>query len=104
MISVRIFFIRLDLCSSGPLVSPIWLPGGDRILKIPESKYCVLEYGDSTVNLDLLVWVDDPKNGILNVKDAVLMAVWDSFHANGITYRISAARSAYQRCGTAENN
>jgi small-conductance mechanosensitive channel len=57
----------------------------DRILKIPEPKCLVLEYGDSTVNLDLLVWIDDPKNGILNVKDAVLMAVWDSFHANGIT-------------------
>ena len=57
----------------------------DRILKIPEPKCCVLEYGDSAVNLDLLVWIDDPKNGILNIKDAVLMAVWDSFHANGIT-------------------
>ena len=57
----------------------------DRILKIPEPKCFVLEYGDSTVNLDLLVWIDDPKNGILNIKDAVLMAVWDSFHANGIT-------------------
>ena len=57
----------------------------DRILKIPEPKCLVLEYGDSTVNLDLLVWIDDPKNGILNVKDAVLMAVWESFHANGIT-------------------
>jgi small-conductance mechanosensitive channel len=57
----------------------------DRILKIPEPKCFVLEYGDSTVNLDLLVWIDDPKNGILNVKDAVLMAVWESFHANGIT-------------------
>jgi small-conductance mechanosensitive channel len=57
----------------------------DRILKIPEPKCFVLEYGDSTVNLDLLVWIDDPKNGILNIKDALLMAVWDSFHANGIT-------------------
>jgi len=57
----------------------------ERILKIPEPKCFVLEYGDSTVNLELLVWIDDPKNGILNIKDAVLMAVWDSFHANGIT-------------------
>jgi hypothetical protein len=64
----------------------------------------VLEYGDSTVNLDLRVWIDDPKNGILNVRDAVLMAVWDSFHANGHHHRISAARSAYQRCGAVENN
>jgi small-conductance mechanosensitive channel len=32
----------------------------------------------------LRVWIDDPKNGIDNVKDAVLLAVWDSFHANDI--------------------
>ena len=56
----------------------------DRILKVPEPKCLVMEYGDSTVNLQLRVWINDPKNGIGNVKDAVLMAVWDSFHANGI--------------------
>ena len=50
-----------------------------------ELKLClVMEYGDSTVNLQLRVWIDDPKNGLANVKDAVLMAVWDSFHVNGI--------------------
>ena len=56
----------------------------DRILKIPEPKCLVREFGDSTVNLQLRVWINDPKNGIANVKDAVLLAVWDSFHANGI--------------------
>jgi small-conductance mechanosensitive channel len=56
----------------------------DRILKNPEPKCLVMAYGDSTVNLQLRVWINDPKNGIGNVKDAVLMAVWDSFHANGI--------------------
>ena len=56
----------------------------DRILKIPEPKCLVMEYGDSAVNLELRVWINDPKNGIDNVKDVVLMAVWDNFHANGI--------------------
>jgi small-conductance mechanosensitive channel len=56
----------------------------DRILKIPEPKCFVSEFGDSTVKLQLLVWIDDPKNGMANVKDAILLAVWDSFHANGI--------------------
>jgi small-conductance mechanosensitive channel len=56
----------------------------DRILKTPEPKCLVTEYGDSTVNLELRGWIDDPKNGINNVKDAILLAVWDSFHANGI--------------------
>ena len=56
----------------------------DRILKIPEPKCLVSEFGDSTVNLELRVWINDPKNGMGNVKDAVLLTVWDSFHANGI--------------------
>jgi len=56
----------------------------DRVLKNPEPKCLVMAYGDSTVNLQLRVWINDPKNGIDNVKDAVLMAVWDSFHANDI--------------------
>jgi len=56
----------------------------DRILKNPEPKCLVMAYGDSTVNLQLRVWINDPKNGIANVKDAVFMAVWDSFHANEI--------------------
>jgi small-conductance mechanosensitive channel len=55
-----------------------------RILKNPEPKCLVMAYGDSTVNLQLRVWINDPKNGISNVKDAVLMAVWDSFHENSI--------------------
>jgi small-conductance mechanosensitive channel len=56
----------------------------DRILKVPEPKCLVTEYGDSTVNLQLRFWIDDPKNGMANVKDAVLLTIWDSFHANGI--------------------
>ena len=56
----------------------------DRILKIPEPICLVKEFGDSTVNLRLRVWIDDPKNGMENVKNAVLLKIWDSFHANGI--------------------
>jgi small-conductance mechanosensitive channel len=56
----------------------------NRILKVPEPKCFVGDFGDSTVNLQLRAWIDDPKNGIANIKDAILLAVWDSFHANGI--------------------
>jgi small-conductance mechanosensitive channel len=56
----------------------------DRVLKTPEPKCLVMEFGDSTVNLQLRMWINDPKNGIGNVKDAVLLAVWDIFHANDI--------------------
>jgi len=58
----------------------------NRILKIPEPKCLVREFGDSSVNLVLRAWIEDPQNGIGRVKDAVLLAVWDSFHANGIEF------------------
>ena len=55
-----------------------------RVLKNPGPKCLISEFGDSTVNLILRVWINDPQNGIANVKDAVLSEIWDSFHANGI--------------------
>jgi len=55
-----------------------------RILNTPEPACLVREFGDSTVNLELRVWIDTPRDGITNIKDAVLMSIWDSFHANGI--------------------
>jgi small-conductance mechanosensitive channel len=56
----------------------------ERILKIPEPKCLVREFGDSTVNLQLRVWINDPQNGVANIKDAALLMVWDNFHENGI--------------------
>jgi len=58
--------------------------GIGRVLRNPGPHCLLKEFGDSTVNLMLRIWINDPKNGIHNVKDAVLLAVWDSFHANGI--------------------
>ncbi|UCH11263.1 MAG: mechanosensitive ion channel protein MscS, partial [Fidelibacterota bacterium] len=40
--------------------------------------------GDSSVDLDLRFWIDDPKNGIGNVKSEILVKVWDKFHEHGI--------------------
>ena len=81
--TVRYFLYESDL-SKAKALALIAGTSIDRILKNPEPKCLVVAYGDSTVNLELRVWINDPKNGIGNVKDAVLMAVWDSFHANEI--------------------
>ena len=56
----------------------------DRVLKVPEPKCLITEFGDSTVNLELRVWINDPKNGFGNLKNAIFSAIWDSFHDNGI--------------------
>jgi len=55
-----------------------------RVLKNPGPKCLIREFGDSTVNLSLRIWINDPQNGIASIKDAVLSEIWDRFHANGI--------------------
>jgi small-conductance mechanosensitive channel len=55
-----------------------------RVLKQPASVCLLLGFGDSSVELELRIWIQDPKNGVRNVKSDVLLLVWDKFHANGI--------------------
>jgi small-conductance mechanosensitive channel len=58
----------------------------DRVLKAPEPNCVVKHFGDSNVELELRVWIEDPRQGVGRVRSAVLLAVWDSFHANGIVF------------------
>jgi small-conductance mechanosensitive channel len=55
-----------------------------RIKEFPKPICHVTEFGDSSVNLEIRGWINDPVNGIGNVKSAVLMGVWDKFHEHGI--------------------
>ena len=41
-------------------------------------------FGDSSVDLELRIWIEDPQNGVSNVKSEVLLLVWDKFHEHGI--------------------
>jgi small-conductance mechanosensitive channel len=46
---------------------------------------CLLRgFGDSSVDLELRVWIIDPTNGVSNVTSEVLLGVWDKFHEHGI--------------------
>ncbi|PXA03222.1 mechanosensitive ion channel protein [Coraliomargarita sinensis] len=56
----------------------------DRILKEPAPACLLTGFGDSSVDLELRIWIADPANGVANVKSAALLAVWDAFKANGI--------------------
>jgi small-conductance mechanosensitive channel len=60
--------------------------GVERILPTPEPVCLLKELGDSTVNLELRVWINDPENGLNNVKSLVLLAVWDIYHTNNIKF------------------
>jgi small-conductance mechanosensitive channel len=58
----------------------------NRIVKVPEPKCLVREFGESNVRLLLRAWINDPQNGVNNVKDAVLLTLWDNFQDNDIEF------------------
>tara|TARA_R110002110_G_scaffold79732_1_gene208024 strand:- start:4982 stop:6331 length:1350 start_codon:yes stop_codon:yes gene_type:complete len=43
-------------------------------------------FGDSSVDLELRIWVLDPEKGVMNVTSDVRLAIWDAFHENGIEF------------------
>ena len=42
-------------------------------------------FGDSSVNYVLRFWISDPRDGLTNVRGTVFLALWDAFHAEGIS-------------------
>ncbi len=56
----------------------------DRVLKEPKSVCLLKGFGDSSVDLELRIWIDDPQNGVSNVKSLVLLLVWEKFHEHAI--------------------
>lgn len=57
----------------------------DRILEDPSPNCLVRGFGDSSVDMELRVWITDPQNGVANVTSAVLLALWDELHKMGVT-------------------
>jgi small-conductance mechanosensitive channel len=55
-----------------------------RVLTTPEPICLLKEFGASSVDLELRFWINDPHNGLSNVKSDVLLGVWDRFHEHGI--------------------
>ena len=41
-------------------------------------------FGDNSVDLEILYWINDPMNGCTNVTSEILVKLWDKFAANNI--------------------
>ncbi|MBY0421182.1 MAG: mechanosensitive ion channel, partial [Parvularculaceae bacterium] len=52
----------------------------ERVAATPPPICNLVELADSGIKFDLRFWIEDPANGIGNVKSAVLLAVWDALH------------------------
>ena len=41
-------------------------------------------FGDSSIDFKLRFWIDDPQQGLTNIRGKVLLALWDTFKEHGI--------------------
>lgn len=67
----------IDLCVEAAKATP-------RIMQEPVPRCLVKGFGDSSVDLELRVWINDPPNGRANVLSDILLGIWDRFHEHGI--------------------
>ncbi|HHP7235950.1 MAG TPA: mechanosensitive ion channel family protein [Desulfobacterales bacterium] len=58
--------------------------GIDRVLDHPAPVCQLKNFGDSSVDLEMRIWVGDPENGVSNVSSKIRLAVWDAFQEHGI--------------------
>ena len=58
--------------------------GINRILADPPPVCLLVGFGESSVDLQLRFWIDDPQDGVANVTSEVLLKVWDTLKENGI--------------------
>ncbi|MFP4515620.1 MAG: mechanosensitive ion channel family protein [bacterium] len=58
--------------------------GMSRILSNPAPVCLMKGFGDSSVDLELRFWIQDPEGGVSNIKSQVLFRVWDLFQEHSI--------------------
>jgi small-conductance mechanosensitive channel len=56
-----------------------------RVIADPPPVAHLLGFGDNGIDLQLSVWIDDPEQGINDVRSAINLTIWRSFEAHGIT-------------------
>ena len=67
----------MQLCTEAALET-------DRVLKDPKPVCLMHGFGDNSVDLEILYWINDPMNGCTNVTSEILVKLWDKFAANNI--------------------
>lgn len=56
----------------------------DRILSSPEPVCLMKNFGDNAIEFELRMWIDDPSNGISNIKSDILFELLKKFKLNNI--------------------
>ena len=55
-----------------------------RVLTNPSPVVWLAGFGDSSINFEILLWIDDPEAGLGNVRSEVLKRLWHLFKEHGI--------------------
>jgi small-conductance mechanosensitive channel len=56
----------------------------ERVLPEPAPKCLFIEFGESSLKLQLRFWIGDAQNGVQNVKSDVLIEIWQRFKLQGV--------------------
>ncbi len=57
-----------------------------RILKRPEPKVLIKEFGDNSVNFEYRIWIKDPQAGVSNIKSDIMKQIWFEFEEHGVEF------------------
>ncbi|MDC0336475.1 mechanosensitive ion channel [Pseudodesulfovibrio sp.] len=60
--------------------------GVERVLRTPAPAARLVGFGDSSVDLDLRVWIADAEDGVASVRSDILRNVWNLFHENDVEF------------------
>jgi small-conductance mechanosensitive channel len=55
-----------------------------RVLDSPKPTVWLHEFGDSSIDFTIMCWINDPEDGVGNVRSDVLKTVWRLFRDNGV--------------------
>jgi small-conductance mechanosensitive channel len=69
--------LAMQLAEAAALETP-------RVLSDPPPVCRLMGFGDSSVNLEMRFWIEDPTNGVINVRSAVLLKLWEKFREHDI--------------------
>ena len=56
-----------------------------RVLKTPAPICHLTAFGASAIEYNLWFWIKDPGDGIMNLRSAVLLALWDTLEREGVS-------------------
>ena len=56
----------------------------ERVIDTQKPTCQLTGFGDSSLDFSMNFWINDPQNGLQNVKGLVYLALWDAFQAHGI--------------------